>query len=167
MAFTSQDSYKAVNGGEQWTTAPCAATNYTNFQDGLETGRFAQLKAGILSNLDGTTTPDLAGVVLLRKSSALEDGTAISAENNVDVDVADFGRVSVYVVPGVVPVEGESVYAYNNTDNGTENWGMATNAEANLASDGTTEVANASVDAVFYKEVKAGVWIVTLKQYMK
>ena len=154
MAFTSQASYEAVNGGEQWTTAPCAATNYTNFQDGLETGRFAQLKAGVLSNLDGTTTPDLAGVVILRKSSAIEDGTAITAANNVDVDVADFGRVAVYVVAGDTPVEGGAVYVVNDTS-----------ADAGKAT--TLNTALAVPNAVFYKEVKAGVWIVTLKQYMK
>ena len=65
MAFT--DPYTAnpeqIGSGVTTEAYTFNALATTNFQDGITVGRFAQLKAGVLSDMDATATPTVAGVV--------------------------------------------------------------------------------------------------------
>lgn len=156
MAFTSAvNVLQNVDGGELQTTSSYGVTAYTSYQDNLNVGRFAQMKAGVVSNLDATATPDLVGVVLRDIGGALEDGTALSGVSAVDV--CDFGRVTVYAATGAAPTVGSAVYVINAV--GVDAGKVTQNSEATGAV--------AVTDAVFYKEIKSGVWTITLKKYMK
>lgn len=156
MAFTSAVSVlQNVDGGELLTTSPYGVTAYTSYQDNLNVGRIAQMKAGVVSNLDATATPDLVGVVLRQIGSSLEDGTALSGVSSVDV--CDFGRATVYTATGAVPTAGSAVYVINAVGDDA----------GKVTQDSGATGAVAVTDAVFYKEVKSGVWTITLKKYMK
>jgi hypothetical protein len=159
MAFNSavQANVQNVDGGELLVTAPYAVTSYDSFQDGLKIGRIAQIKAGVVSNLDGTSTPDICGVVRRDVANATVAGETISADYSLRADVVDFGRVTVFTATGAVPTEGSAVYVINNTS-----------ADAGKVTQNSSATgALALTDVVFYKEVKAGVWTVTLKKFIK
>ena len=57
------------------------------FEDGIKIGRFAQIKSGVLSNMDATPTPVVAGVVLRSPARPVTEDMVYSKEF-CDNDVA-------------------------------------------------------------------------------
>ena len=145
----------AINSGELTTaTGAHNQTAYDKFETGLVTGRFAQVKAGVLSNMDATVTPIVAGVVLRNITGEIGANTYTNAGIAPDphAQVVDFGRVSVDVKAGETPVFGGAV-SFENVAGANGGKALAT---------GGVAVANAT----FVKEIRANVWEITLKSYM-
>jgi hypothetical protein len=125
-------------------------TNYQTFEDGLLVGRFAKYDAGFIENIDGSTTPTIAGVVCRNIASAIEDGGVVTLENSINVDVIEQGIITVEVDTGATINKFDRVYAINTLASG----GVATNvSDSNIA-----------IDAYFYEEIKSGVWSVVINK---
>jgi hypothetical protein len=159
-----------IDEGEVLATSPHNIDSFDKFEDGLKIGLFAKLDSGSVDNLDGSATPLLVGVAKRKINKAIGSDTYVTTpvDGLVDkvADVCNLGRITVKVVAGITPTMGETVYAYNNTDNDTASWGMATYNATDLDLAGTTAVANATTSAVFNKEVQTGIWVVTIQNYL-
>lgn len=160
MAFdtTVQEEIPNIGSGEISTAGAHNETAYDNFVDGLVIGRMAQMKAGVLSNLDGTATPILPGVVLRAITKAIGSTTYDTTGQVPDEhsNVGDFGRMTIDVTDAAVPTFGAPVYVINaagaDAGKATQNSGAA----------GALLVANVT----FFKSIKTGVWEISLKQLM-
>jgi hypothetical protein len=146
MAF--QTGYLAdpvkVGAGERFGSVNIILSA-TDFEDGLKVGKFAQLKGGSITNLDETSTPVIAGVVLRNVASPVEDGGIIDGSLFGQVEYLRQGLVTVSVKAGETPVQFGEVYADNETGEATaDDDDVATGAE-------------------FIEEVQAGVWLIRLK----
>ena len=112
------------------------------FEDGLKIGRFAQIKAGVLSNMDGTATPVVAGVVLRSPARPVTEDMIYSKEFCDNVN---------YLRAGMVTVEGTGTApdylapVFINVD------GVATKSNSDTA-----------VNAEFLEEKQSGVWLIRL-----
>jgi len=154
---TVQASMTPVNEGELGLGANIVLST-DSWQAGLLLGRFAQMKVGVLSNLDGTATPLLAGVVLRELNSLIElPGAAGSAFSGLLVseknqDYVRQGLVTVKLAAGsAVPNIFDPVYVINvlgNVDNG--------NVTPTVGS-------NVATTAEFIEQVQAGIWLVRIK----
>lgn len=120
----------------------------TVFEDELVIGRFAKLDTGSIDNMDGSATPEIAGVVLRSKTHAVEDGTTIDKDQNRQIVYQRSGLCTVTVKSGETPALLERVYVSND---GGANDGMATATNTDVA-----------VNAEFIYELKTGVWLINL-----
>ena len=151
MAFTSEftNDPTPVGGGERVGDSHIILTAST-FEDGLLTGRFAKLDTGSVDNMDGSSTPVLAGVVLRHASRATEDENEISTELYANAEYARWGLVTVFAKDGeTVPDRFATVYASNAGD-----------ADDGLATSTDTDI---ETTAEFIAEVQTGVWLVFIK----
>lgn len=152
MSFNSgfQTDYEKSGSGEQYGNKNIVLAHKT-FEDGLKVGRFAKVDTGRLDNLDGSSTPVIAGVVLRTPTLTIENDATIEAVNHVGaVSYVENGLVTVDVKTGETPAYKGTVYASNAGD----------------ANDGLAQaVATNGVDtgAVFIEEIKAGVWLISQK----
>ena len=157
MAFNSavDTSIEQIGSGEVTSaTAAHNETAYDKFEEGLEQGRFVQVAAGVLSNMDATVTPLNVGVSLRNISGEMgvTSYTNIGEGADSHADVCDFGRVTVDVKTGETPAFGGAV-SFENVAGADAGKALATGGEA---------VPNAT----FVKEIKPDVWEITLKSYM-
>lgn len=139
--------------------APSIVLSTASWEEGLIIGRFAQIKAGVLSNMDGTATPVVAGVVLRELNSLIElPGEAGAAVTNLLISetVQDYvrqGLVTVKLAAGAAtPTMFAPVYAVNEAAN-------AENGNVTPTSAGTTVETNGE----FIEQIQAGIWSVRLK----
>ena len=158
MAF--QTGYLAdpvkVGAGERFGSVNIILSA-TTFEDQLKVGRFAKLDTGSIDNMDGSSTPVIAGVVLRNVAAPVEDGGEIDSGLYGQVEYLRQGLVTVEVATGITPTQFDKVYA-NNSD--SAEYGKATTE----ADDGAgTPVDNIDTGAEFIEEVQAGVWLVRLK----
>lgn len=125
----------------------------STYEDGLKVGRFAKMASGSLDNMDGSSTPVIAGVVLRSPTTSVEADDAINASLTAgSVSYMLNGLVTVAVKAGETPAFKGAVFACNAGD---ANDGMAaTGAEAGD---------NVATGAVFIKEIKTGVWLIEQK----
>ena len=125
---------------------------HKKYADGLKVGRFAKIVNGELVNLDGTATPNVAGVVLRSPATSLEAGDEINKELTVGtIGTMLDGMVTVNVKAGAVaPAWGATVFASNAGD-----------ANDGLAQENNTD--GVDTGAVFLQEIKAGVWLIKQK----
>lgn len=123
----------------------------TTFEDGLRVGRFAKVDAGSIDNMDGSATPNIAGVVRRDPANAVEAAGTINAELNTKISYRREGCVTVDVVPGTTaPVIGARVQASNAGD----------------ANDGLAiDTGGINTTAEFIEEVTTNVWLVRLGAY--
>jgi len=128
---------------------------FTTFESGLTVGRFAKYDTGSMDNLDGSSTPKIAGIVKRNLTGDLSK-TVYDTEDDV-ADVANFGYMTVDVVNGNTPSKYGTVYAENAGVNAGADYGKAT-----TLSTGNVEVAGAD----FWKEIKTNVWVVRLKNIL-
>ena len=149
LEFTN-DPQKAAGGelyGNNHTIFSAAKSEWLT---GLNGGRFAISKAGIIQNADGTATPVLAGVVTRNPSGAVENDEAYTTDLASHVEYVRTGAVSVYVKAGeVAPDLFGNVYMSNAGD-----------ADDGLATSTNTDVLT---QAEFIREETTGVWLVNLK----
>jgi hypothetical protein len=121
------------------------------FQDGLLVGRFAKLDSGSLDNMDSSSTPVIAGVVLRKASEPVEDNGVIDGSLYLQVEYQRVGLVTVDVVDGDEPAQFGQVFVSNTDD--------ADRGKATTTDDADTEDGNAA----FIEEVADNVWLIRLK----
>lgn len=140
-----------VGAGERFDPKSDTVLTARTFEDGLVVGRFAKLDTGSLDNIDSSSTPVVAGVVLRKASNPIEDASTIDSDLFSQVEYLRAGLVTVDVVAADTPAQFGSVFVKNTND--------ADAGKATTVDDATTEAANAE----FIEEVKANVWLVRLK----
>jgi len=146
MAFSSSITQDVVQvgAGERWGSQNIILAE-KDYVDGLKVGRFAQYKAGELTNLDGTASPVIAGVVLRNVASPIEYGAVFNKELVQQANYLRVGLTTVDVKDGETPTKFGAVYADNAT-------GEATATDTDIAT-----------GAEFIQEVKDGVWLILQK----
>lgn len=162
MAF--KNAVLAVNpdlgAGEVIKQSPHNISAFDVFQDGLLAGRFAQLKAGVPSNMDGTATPKLIGIPRRKVTGEIASQSAytLTSEGFDSVaEIINFGFATVEIADGAEPVKYGVVNVINEAANAQN--GRATDAAiaAGIISAG---------DMVFWEAKAAGVWLVRFNKYL-
>jgi len=138
-----------IGSGELYGSNNICLTAKT-FENGLVVGRFAKMDTGSLDNIDASTTPVIAGVVLRFVSNALESGATITTDLYSQVEFLRAGLATVDVVTGDTPSFGGVVYVENQT---AGEYGKAT----------TTSAGNVTTAYEFLEEVTTDAWLVRLK----
>lgn len=139
---------KQVGAGERFGTNQVILTS-RDFEDGLKVGRFAKLDTGSIDNMDGSSTPTIAGVVLRNVANATEDALTVDSDLYSQAEYAREGMVTVAVKDGETPTQFGIVYASNAGD-----------ADDGLATATDTDIETA---AEFIEEVQSGIWLIRLK----
>lgn len=154
-AFTSTvlGDAPGIDAGEVIASKPNNVEAYSVFEEGVTVGRFVKYDAGSIDKLDASATPVIAGVVRRKTNRVLGDVDYNAAQDQV-VEVVDFGHVTVTVTATANPTKFAPVYVSNTAD--------AETGKATQSSVGTLLVAG----AVFWEQIKTGVWVVRLKNYL-
>ena len=158
MAFTnySYTEIGDVDAGVINGVLPYKVDTYTaNYYAPLNTGKFAIITNGNLSNMDTTSTPVVAGLVLQSMVNAIENGETFvkTGEGAVyQVDVVSWGLATVAVKSGDTPAKFGAIYAVNS--------GVV---DADLGKATTTPTNNVAVKGYFNREIKTGVWEVFIQ----
>lgn len=152
MAFTSPITIEIA--GTQSGKRDDANNNYTvsstSFEEGLKVGVFCKLDAGSFDNIDASSTPVIAGVVVRNDANAIEAGDTYRHEEFTQIEVCRAGGISVAVKDGETPVMFGDVFVHNLAD-----------ADAGKAVTSATDAVAANAE--FIREVATNVWIVRLK----
>ena len=154
-AFTSTvlGDAPGIDAGEVIASKPNNVEAYGVFEEGVTVGRFVKFDAGSIDKLDASVTPVIAGVVRRKTNRVLGDVDYNAVQDQV-VEVVDFGHVTVTVTAGAAPTRWAPVYVSNTLD-----------AESGKA----TQVVGTNLlvaGAVFWEQIKTGVWVVRLKNYL-
>lgn len=151
MAFSTGylDDPQKVHAGERLGSVNIIEST-ASFQNLIVVGRFAQILAGVVSKMDGTANPLMAGVVLRDAALAVEYGDTIDNTLYSQIDYQRQGLCTVELKSGETPSKYGKVYASNAGD---ANDGTA------LATPVATSVA---LDAEFVEEVQTGVWTIRM-----
>lgn len=158
MAFTnySYTEIGDVDAGVINGVLPYKADTYTaNYSAPLNTGKFAIITNGNLANMDTTSKPVVAGLVLQSMVNAIENGETFvkTGEGAVyQVDVVSWGLATVAVKPGDTPAKFGAIYAVNSAV-----------IDADLGKATTTPTNNVAVKGYFNREIKTGVWEVFIQ----
>lgn len=139
----------AVGAGERFDPNSAIVLTARTFEDGLVVGRFAKLDSGSLDNMDSSSTPTIAGVVLRDVALPVEDGQTVDAALYDQVQYQRAGLVTVEVKDGETPTQFGTVYASNAGD----------------ADDGKATATDTDVEtsAEFIEEVDTNVWLIRFK----
>lgn len=153
MAFKSAvlEESKKLGSGEVLRTKPYNVEAFSTFEDGLVMGRFAKYDTGSVDNLDGSSTPKIAGVVTRLIGGELGVNTYRKTGTLVDTvaEVMTTGFATVDVVSGNTPARYGIAYAVNASGSGAD-FGKAT----------TTSTNNVDSGYVFWEKVDTNVWLV-------
>lgn len=136
-----------VGGGEINPNSQVVVCTKT-FENGLKAGRFCKLDTGSADNFDGSATPTPYGVVLRKITNALDNAGTYSTDTTEQVEILRSGMVTVDVKTGETPAILGRVYISNAGD---ANDGLATATASDVA-----------VNAEFVREVKTGVWEISM-----
>lgn len=120
-----------------------------SFQDGLTVGRFAQVKAGVISNMDATATPTLAGVVMRNAASPVEAASVLNTAYYANADIVLSNMVTVDAVAADTPTMFAPIYAVNTA--GADIGKATVNASGTIATRGR-----------FLEVIQPGVWLIQL-----
>lgn len=137
-----------VGAGERYDPKADLILTATAFEDNLRVGRFAKLDTGSLDNFDGSATPAVAGIVLRKASSPVEDTDVIDSDLYSQCEYARKGLITVAVKDGETPAQFGQVYVSNGGD---ADDGLATATDTDVTAPGWE----------FIKEIKTGVWLVS------
>lgn len=138
-----------VGAGELYGNSNIVLSAST-FESALVVGRFAKLDTGSIDNIDASSTPTIAGVVLRNVAASVEAGSTIDATLTKSVEYVRQGLVTVDVPSGVTPTAFGAVYVENQTSG---QYGKAT----------TVSSGNVAADAEFIQSVATNVWLIRLK----
>ena len=153
FSSTVQANVPGLDAGEFIGSKPHNVEAYETFESGVVTvGRFVKYDAGSIDALDASATPKIAGVVRRKLNRDINDATYNSTDDQV-VEVVDFGHVTVTVTDTANPTRFAPVYVTNATG--------ADSGKATEVSAGGLLIAN----AVFWEQIKTGVWVVRLQNY--
>lgn len=142
-----------IDAGEVIVSKPNNVESYSVFEEGVTVGRFVKFDTGSIDKLDASLTPVIAGVVRCKSNRVLGDVDYNAAQDQV-VEVVDFGHVTVIVTASATPTKWAPVYVSNTLD--TESGKATQLVGTNLLVAG----------AVFWEQIKTGVWVVRLKNYL-
>jgi hypothetical protein len=137
---------QGVDGGERLKISADAVLSTISFENGLKAGRFAKWASSQLDNMDGSSTPVIAGVVLRSVTDEVDDAGTLNTAYDTHASYVYEGLVTVDVKTGESPAIFGKVYASNDGD---ANDGLA-----------TTQTDDVPTGAIFLEEVKSGVWLV-------
>lgn len=154
MGFANEITSNApgLDAGIEIGSKPHNIEAYPTFEAGVVTiGRFVKYDTGSIDALDASATPKIAGVVRNKLNRAMDE-TTYTADDLV-VEVVDFGHVTVEVTSAASPTKFAQVYVVNATG--------ADSGKATQDSSGTLAVSG----AVFWEQIKTGVWVVRLQNY--
>lgn len=155
MGFPNEVTASApgLDAGIEIGSKPHNIEAYPTFESGVVTiGRFVKYDTGSVDALDASATPKIAGVVRNKLNRAMGETTYTTAHDQV-VEVVDFGHVTVEVTAAATPSKFAPVYVVN-----------ATGADSGKATqDSTSNLLVAG--AVFWEQIKTGVWVVRLQNY--
>ena len=144
--------------GEVITASPYNVSAFELFEDGLVEGRFAMYAAGQIDNMDGATTPVVAGIV--RRKITGEIGTGVYSTSGQAIDqvaeMINFGFATVTVTDAAAPSKYDAVQYINDA---TADAGKATEAAV------VTGIVSAG-DVVFWEQKAAGVWLVRINKFL-
>ena len=164
MAFkdTTLQGNPDLPAGEVITASPYNVSAFELFEDGLIEGRFAKYDTGQIDNMDGSTTPLIAGIV--RRKITGEIGTGIYSTIGQEIDqvaeVINFGFATVTVTDAADPAKYDAVNVIND---GTADDGKAT--EAAVSTTSPFDIISAG-DVVFWEQKATGVWLVRFNKYL-
>lgn len=144
MAFPSSitNDFDGIGSGERYGNVNIALTS-DNFEDGLKIGKFSQLSAGKLMNMNGNAGSVVAGVVLRNVAAPIEDGATVNGSLYNQVDYMRQGMVTVDVKVGEIPAKFGAVFADETTGEAVTAAGIAVRGE-------------------FIEKVSANVWLIRL-----
>ena len=149
MSFNNFQSAPGSTGsGEVFNISAITILSATKFEEGIKAGLFAKIDAGSLDNLDGSATPVVAGVVVRKVSSTMEENGSYVSTYNSSVDYVRGGMVTVEIKDGETPAKFGEVFA--------SNLGDADDGKALTA-------AGIATGAEFIEAISATVWLVRLK----
>lgn len=152
MAFATGNlnDHQKIGSGENYGQGIVLAD--ATFENGLIAGRFAKVDSASIDNLDSSSTPVIAGVVLRDIVMPVEDGAAYETDIQTQVEYQREGLVTVQAVSGQTPGLFDAIFAENQTP---ADYGKAT-----LTSSG-----NAAANAEFIQLVDGAldVWQIRLK----
>jgi hypothetical protein len=138
-----------VRGGERFGNTNIILSAARGDWSGINVGRYAQVKAGIIEDMDGTATPTIAGVVLRLAANAVEDGSVLDSNLFDHMEYLRQGLVTVDVKAG---------------ETAPSLFGAVQASNAGDANDGLA-VATGGIDtnSEFLRVVAPNVWLVRLK----
>lgn len=129
---------------------------FSKFEDGLLIGRFAKYDTGSADNLDGSSIPQVAGLVVRKMGGVIDETSYKSAGTLIDsvAEIATTGFATVDVVASLTPAKYGIAYAENQTSG---QYGKA------------TTVSSGNVDSgwVFWEQVDTNLWLVAKKELVK
>lgn len=157
MAFNNAVLKESVGlgSGELLPNTNGLTLAFDNFEDGLIQGRFAKYDSGSLDNLDGSATPQIAGIARRLISGEIGVSTYRTTGDIINSvsEVITTGMATVDVVTGDTPAKYGTAYAVNASGSGAD-FGKAT----------TTSTDNVDSGWVFWKETSPNVWLVVKKE---
>lgn len=155
MAFNNAVLKESVGlgSGELLPNTNGLTLAFDTFEDGLIQGRFAKYDSGSLDNLDGSATPQIAGIARRLVSGEIGVSTYRNTGDIINsvAEVVTTGMCTVDVVDGVTPTKYGIAYAENQTSG---EYGKAT----------TVSTDNVDSGWVFWKETSPNVWLVVKKE---
>ena len=132
-----------------------------DYEDGLNIGRFAKIDSGRLDNLDGSATPNIAGVVV-RGTNDLVESTVVGTAQSTFPVVSEKNQS--YIRQGLVtvklaassgtPAQFGTVYTVNENAN-------ADNGNATTVDDDTTDATTA--EFIQLMKNTTDIWLIRLK----
>lgn len=126
---------------------------FDTFEDGLVQGRFTKYDTGSVDNLDGSATPQIAGIARRLIGGEIGVSTYRNTGDVIDsvADIITTGMATVDVVDGLTPAKYGIAYAENQT---AGEYGKAT----------TVSAGNVDSGWVFWSETAPNVWLVVKKE---
>lgn len=148
MAFTTGTSNDPGKTGAGERRGEGLDLTIASFENGLKVGRFCKLDTGRIDNLDGSSLPVVAGVVLRNIAGDVESAGTVSSALFTSVTIRRAGLVTVRVKTGDSPTRFTRVYVSNLGD---ANDGLA-----------TTSTAGVPISGEFEEDLGNNVWLIHL-----
>jgi hypothetical protein len=144
--------------GELITDSVGNISAYDKFENDLRVGRFAKFDSGSIDNMDGSSTPVIAGIVARKITNEIGVNVYKTTGAGIDqvAEVINFGFATVTVTDAADPSRYGPVQVIN-----------ADTAEAGKATDASvgTGVISAG-DVVFWSQKAAKVWLVRINKFL-
>ena len=144
-----------LGAGEVLQSKPNCVEAFEVFENGLVEGRFVKFDTGSIDILDGSSTPQIAGIAKRKINGEIGTGVYSTTGQAVDqvAEVITYGYATVTVTDAAEPEKYEPVYVIN-----------ATGTDAGKATEDSTATGALAVSNVdFWEQKAAGVWLVRIK----
>lgn len=127
---------------------------FDQFENGLKEGHFAKVNSGALENVDGSSSPVIAGVVRRKIEGPIEHDNQINSDRNLHLVAESIrgGLATVQAVSGQTPSMFDTVFVSNAGD--------ADDGKATLTDDTSTVAGHA--EFVRVEDDANDIWLVNL-----